>query len=102
MENIRATAFDVFDEARLLGEHTDMIIKSNDREFQVHKIIMCGCSTYFRWEEAFELQLCANYLEMIIIIYIISTANIILLKLPKLTKYINAWKLMSVLPEQRM
>jgi len=48
MENIRATAFDVFDEARLLGEHTDMIIKSNDREFQVHKIIMCGCSTYFR------------------------------------------------------
>ncbi|CAM4683455.1 unnamed protein product [Leuciscus chuanchicus] len=48
MENMRATAFDVFDEARLLGEHTDMIIKSNDREFQVHKIIMCGCSSYFR------------------------------------------------------
>ncbi|CAM4706240.1 unnamed protein product [Leuciscus chuanchicus] len=47
MENIRA-AFDVFDEARLLDEHTDMIIKSNDREFQVHKIIMCGCSSYFR------------------------------------------------------
>ncbi|XP_039526395.1 kelch-like protein 10 [Pimephales promelas] len=48
MENIRATAFDVFEEASLLGEHTDMIIKSNDTEFQVHKIIMCGCSTYFR------------------------------------------------------
>ncbi|CAM4505686.1 unnamed protein product [Leuciscus chuanchicus] len=48
MENIQETAFDVFDEARLLGEHTDMIIKSNDREFQVHKIIMCGCSSYFR------------------------------------------------------
>ncbi|CAM4621483.1 unnamed protein product [Leuciscus chuanchicus] len=48
MEDIRDTAFKVFDEARLLGEHIDMIIKSNDREFQVHKIIMCACSSYFR------------------------------------------------------
>uniref|UniRef100_A0A672S8D2 Kelch like family member 10 n=1 Tax=Sinocyclocheilus grahami TaxID=75366 RepID=A0A672S8D2_SINGR len=42
------TAFNVFDEARSLGEHTDLIIRANDREFQVHKIILCGCSPYFR------------------------------------------------------
>ncbi|XP_016129561.1 kelch-like protein 10 [Sinocyclocheilus grahami] len=48
MENISPTAFNVFDEARSLGEHTDLIIRANDREFQVHKIILCGCSPYFR------------------------------------------------------
>uniref|UniRef100_A0A671N751 Kelch-like protein 10 n=1 Tax=Sinocyclocheilus anshuiensis TaxID=1608454 RepID=A0A671N751_9TELE len=48
MENISPTAFNVFDEARLLGEHTDLVIRANDREFQVHKIILCGCSPYFR------------------------------------------------------
>uniref|UniRef100_A0A671SLB7 Kelch-like protein 10 n=1 Tax=Sinocyclocheilus anshuiensis TaxID=1608454 RepID=A0A671SLB7_9TELE len=46
--NISPTAFNVFDEARSLGEHTDLIIRANDREFQVHKIILCGCSPYFR------------------------------------------------------
>uniref|UniRef100_A0A673LDW9 Kelch-like protein 10 n=1 Tax=Sinocyclocheilus rhinocerous TaxID=307959 RepID=A0A673LDW9_9TELE len=46
--NISPTAFNVFDEARLLGEHTDLVIRANDREFQVHKIILCGCSPYFR------------------------------------------------------
>uniref|UniRef100_A0A8C1LNG9 Kelch-like protein 10 n=1 Tax=Cyprinus carpio TaxID=7962 RepID=A0A8C1LNG9_CYPCA len=47
-DNISPTVFNVFDEARLLGEHTDLIIRANDREFQVHKIILCGCSPYFR------------------------------------------------------
>lgn len=78
--NFSHTAFNVFDEARLLGEHTDLIIRANDREFQVHKIILCGCSPYFRWGEAFKLQVCTKYLEIIIITYIIFTTNIILLK----------------------
>ncbi|XP_043119148.1 kelch-like protein 10 [Puntigrus tetrazona] len=48
MEKISPAAFNVFDEARLLGEHTDLIVRANDREFRVHKIILCGCSPYFR------------------------------------------------------
>uniref|UniRef100_A0A671M840 Kelch-like protein 10 n=1 Tax=Sinocyclocheilus anshuiensis TaxID=1608454 RepID=A0A671M840_9TELE len=42
------TAFNVFDEVRLQGEHTDVIIKVQDTHFKVHKIILCGCSPYFR------------------------------------------------------
>ncbi|XP_051501945.1 kelch-like protein 10 [Myxocyprinus asiaticus] len=45
---ISATAFITFDEARLQGEHTDLIIRVNGTEFKVHKIILCGCSPYFR------------------------------------------------------
>lgn len=50
MEDINriVTAFNIFDEARLLGEHTDVIIKANDAEFRAHKIILSGCSPYFR------------------------------------------------------
>ncbi|XP_021322964.2 kelch-like protein 10 [Danio rerio] len=49
MENFNSpTASNVFDEARLLGEHTDLIIRANGTKFQVHKIIMCACSPYFR------------------------------------------------------
>ncbi len=46
---ISDTAFNVFDEVRLQGEHTDVIIKVQDTHFKVHKIILCGCSPYFRW-----------------------------------------------------
>lgn len=45
---ISDTAFNVFDEVRLQGEHTDVIIKVQDTRFRVHKIILCGCSPYFR------------------------------------------------------
>ncbi|XP_051578467.1 kelch-like protein 10 [Myxocyprinus asiaticus] len=45
---ISATALNVFEEARLQGEHTDLIIRVKDTEFKVHKIILCGCSPYFR------------------------------------------------------
>ncbi|XP_051501951.1 kelch-like protein 10 [Myxocyprinus asiaticus] len=45
---ISATALNVFEEARLQGELTDLIIRVNDTEFKVHKIILCGCSPYFR------------------------------------------------------
>ncbi|XP_055037372.2 kelch-like protein 10 [Misgurnus anguillicaudatus] len=49
MENeTNFTAFSVFDEVRLDGEHTDAIIRVKDTEFKVHKIILCGCSPYFR------------------------------------------------------
>ncbi|XP_067281820.1 kelch-like protein 10 [Pseudorasbora parva] len=43
-----ATSFNVFDEVRLEGEHTDVIINVNGKEFKAHKIILCGCSPYFR------------------------------------------------------
>ncbi|XP_067312568.1 kelch-like protein 10 [Pseudorasbora parva] len=49
MENkFIATSFNVFDEVRSEGEHTDVIIKVNGEEFKAHKIILCGCSPYFR------------------------------------------------------
>lgn len=45
---ISDTAFNVFDEVRLQGEHTDVVIKVQGKNFKVHKIILCGCSPYFR------------------------------------------------------
>ncbi|XP_026100871.1 kelch-like protein 10 isoform X2 [Carassius auratus] len=45
---ISDTAFNVFDEVRLKGEHTDVIITVQGKHFKVHKIILCGCSPYFR------------------------------------------------------
>ncbi|XP_052386310.1 kelch-like protein 10 isoform X4 [Carassius gibelio] len=45
---ISDTAFNVFDEVRLEGEHTDVIITVQGKHFKVHKIILCGCSPYFR------------------------------------------------------
>lgn len=41
-------AFEVFNEVRLQGEHTDVDINVHGKVFRVHKIILCGCSPYFR------------------------------------------------------
>ncbi|XP_061587411.1 kelch-like protein 10 [Cololabis saira] len=38
----------VYNELRLTGEHCDAVIKVDDVEFQVHKVILCNCSPYFR------------------------------------------------------
>ncbi|TRY83462.1 hypothetical protein DNTS_016207 [Danionella cerebrum] len=50
MENnsMISTSFQVFGEARVYGEHTDLTLRAHETEFQVHKIIMCACSPYFR------------------------------------------------------
>ncbi|XP_073683402.1 kelch-like protein 10 [Garra rufa] len=45
---ISDTAFNVFNDVRLHGEHTDVVIKVQGKNFKVHKIILCGCSPYFR------------------------------------------------------
>ena len=39
----------VFNDLRLEGHFCDAVIKVQDVEFQVHKIILCECSSYFRW-----------------------------------------------------
>ncbi|ROI81814.1 Kelch-like protein 10 [Anabarilius grahami] len=46
--NISETAFNLFDEARFQGEHTDMIIRADGTEFRAHKIILSAFSPYFR------------------------------------------------------
>ncbi|KAG7240961.1 hypothetical protein INR49_026139 [Caranx melampygus] len=38
----------VFDELRLQGIFCDTVLKAEDVEFQVHKIVLCNCSPYFR------------------------------------------------------
>ncbi|XP_030275694.1 kelch-like protein 10 [Sparus aurata] len=38
----------VFNDLRLEGHFCDAVIKVQDVEFQVHKIILCDCSLYFR------------------------------------------------------
>ncbi|XP_072226174.1 kelch-like protein 10 [Leuresthes tenuis] len=38
----------VFDELRLEGQFCDAVIKVEDVEFQVHKVILCNCTSYFR------------------------------------------------------
>ncbi|CAN9499583.1 unnamed protein product [Ophioblennius macclurei] len=38
----------VFEELRLAGKLCDAVIRVQDVEFQVHKIILCNCSSYFR------------------------------------------------------
>lgn len=39
----------VSNQLRLEGCFTDAVIKIQDVEFQIHKIILCNCSPYFRW-----------------------------------------------------
>ncbi|KAK9977675.1 hypothetical protein ABG768_019476 [Culter alburnus] len=46
--NISETAFNLFDEARFQGEHTDVIIRADGAEFQAHKIILSAFRPYFR------------------------------------------------------
>uniref|UniRef100_A0A4W6C8D4 Kelch like family member 10 n=1 Tax=Lates calcarifer TaxID=8187 RepID=A0A4W6C8D4_LATCA len=38
----------VYNDLRLEGEFCDAVIKVEDVEFQIHKIILCKCSPYFR------------------------------------------------------
>ncbi|TRY92490.1 hypothetical protein DNTS_028193, partial [Danionella cerebrum] len=45
---MRNQAFEVFHEVCLQGEHTDVTIKVQERDFKAHKIILCGCSPFFR------------------------------------------------------
>ncbi|KAM6974292.1 kelch-like protein 10 [Tautogolabrus adspersus] len=37
-----------FNDLRLEGEFCDAVIKVEDAEFQIHKVILCNCSSYFR------------------------------------------------------
>lgn len=43
-----ATAFHIFNELRLTGALCDVVLVADGVEFEAHKIILCGCSTYFR------------------------------------------------------
>ena len=38
----------IFNELRLEGKLCDVVIKVNGIEFNAHKNILCGCSSYFR------------------------------------------------------
>ncbi|KAL7827175.1 hypothetical protein SRHO_G00328930 [Serrasalmus rhombeus] len=38
----------IFNDLRLEDEHCDVVIKVDATEFSAHKIILCGCSDYFR------------------------------------------------------
>uniref|UniRef100_A0A8C4E4J5 BTB domain-containing protein n=2 Tax=Dicentrarchus labrax TaxID=13489 RepID=A0A8C4E4J5_DICLA len=38
----------VFNDLRLEGDFCDAVIKVEDVEFQIHKVILCKCSPYFR------------------------------------------------------
>ncbi|KAL6456257.1 hypothetical protein MHYP_G00348000 [Metynnis hypsauchen] len=38
----------IFNELRLQDEHCDVLIKVDTVEFSAHKIMLCGCSDYFR------------------------------------------------------
>lgn len=38
----------IFNELRLEGKLCDVVIKVNDIEFNAHKNILCGCSSYFQ------------------------------------------------------
>ncbi|KAK2858779.1 hypothetical protein Q5P01_003399 [Channa striata] len=44
----QAKCTSIFNELRLEGKLCDGIIKVEDVEFQIHKIILCNCSAYFR------------------------------------------------------
>ena len=48
-ERIRHTTSAVLTELRLEGQLCDVVIKVDNVEFNAHKIILCGCSPYFRW-----------------------------------------------------
>lgn len=38
----------VYNDLRLEGDFCDAVIKVGDVEFQIHKVILCNCSSYFR------------------------------------------------------
>lgn len=38
----------VINRLRLEGRLTDAVIKIQDVDFQIHKVILCNCSPYFR------------------------------------------------------
>uniref|UniRef100_A0A3P8TQN6 Kelch like family member 10 n=1 Tax=Amphiprion percula TaxID=161767 RepID=A0A3P8TQN6_AMPPE len=42
------TQLSLYNELRLNGEFCDAVIKVEDAEFQIHKIILCRCTPYFR------------------------------------------------------
>ncbi len=42
------TSSSVFNELRLNGELCDAILQVQDVKFQIHKVILCKCSPYFR------------------------------------------------------
>lgn len=41
----------VINRLRLEGRLTDAVIKIQDVDFQIHKVILCNCSPYFRWNK---------------------------------------------------
>nr|XP_023693783.1 kelch-like protein 10 [Paramormyrops kingsleyae] len=43
-----APTFHIFNELRLTGALCDVVLVADGVEFEAHKIILCGCSTYFR------------------------------------------------------
>ncbi|XP_036435582.1 kelch-like protein 10 [Colossoma macropomum] len=45
---MRATALKNFNQLRLDGELCDVLIQVDGVEFNAHKIVLCGCSSYFR------------------------------------------------------
>lgn len=45
-----AMACNIFNELRLEEKLCDVVIKVEGVEFSAHKTILCGCSSYFRWE----------------------------------------------------
>ncbi|XP_066532981.1 kelch-like protein 10 [Hoplias malabaricus] len=45
---IKVEAYSIFNELRLEDELCDAVIKADGVEFKAHKLILCGCSPYFR------------------------------------------------------
>lgn len=41
---------EILNELRLEGKLCDVVIKVGDVDFKAHKNILCGCSSYFRWD----------------------------------------------------
>ncbi|KAF3694238.1 Kelch-like protein 10 [Channa argus] len=46
--SLQGSSTSVYNELRLEGKLCDAIVKAEDVEFQIHKIILCNCSPYFR------------------------------------------------------
>ncbi|CAK6949361.1 kelch-like protein 10 [Scomber scombrus] len=66
----------VYNELRLTGEFCDAVIKVEDVEFQIHRIILCNCSPYFgalfrRWstpeKKVFSIPGVSPYMMQLII-----------------------------------
>uniref|UniRef100_A0A667Z8R5 Kelch like family member 10 n=1 Tax=Myripristis murdjan TaxID=586833 RepID=A0A667Z8R5_9TELE len=41
-------SFEIFNEFRLQGKLCDVVIRADNVEFNAHKVVLCGCSPYFR------------------------------------------------------